>query len=809
MLILTIFLGSFLSGINSVAAPAASPSSPSASPVYNVRGYAVESKIELSSNVMARVFSKYTGANVSLQKIVQAASDLQAVYQDEGYSAVNIVIAQRSITNGIVTMDVFQGAIAQIIVSGQRYLSSGVPAETETNLPAMEAPAVPESAPVAVATNAPPLNPVPSTPATPEQMAQARLALAQKIVEMNDTRIHVVSTNAGPRFEVKKYLVTGNTVLSPGTLALALTNIDGDYGTNVSFDGIRTAVEQVQDAYRARGYVTVAVGLPPQKLTNATVKIKVTEGRLVIIDVKGNRFFTSNNVMRALPGLRTNMVLNSYVFQAELNRANANRDRQIYPVVSPGPDPGTSALTLTVKDQLPIHGKVDFDNENSPETPTLRVNSSLVADNLWQRDQSLGLQYSFSPDQYKTGNQWNFYDRPLVANYSAFYRIPLGTPESLEDKIESNPGSFGYDEATRKFNLPPASGQAEVNIYASRSTIDTGVNASPTSLLSDTLTTNAAGTIVTNTSLTTDTVQQDLTVNNDLGFKATIPLVSDSDFNSSLSGGLDYKSYQVTSAATNNFFLNVIETAYDTPPINIPVTSTDVSPKPLTFKQIEYLPLSLRYDSSWRDYFGPATFGMGISANVWFSSLTSYAATGTNSATYYHGAKSLQLITGSPRSSGYWVVLDPSFSQIIEMAPNWPLTVRADGQWASEPLISNEQFGAGGVNSVRGYHEGEVFGDEGWHVSLEQQTPGHVVGTVYRNAPLTVRGSVYMDYAQTLLLDAQGAPGRTSLWGAGFGFAASAGTHWDARFLFSVPLLSAGTIDAYQPYFNFALTAQF
>ncbi len=56
--------------------------------------------------------------------------------------------------------------------------------------------------------------------------------------------------------------------------------------------------------------------------------------------------------MRALPSLHTNMLLNEPVFRAELNRANGNRDRQIYPVVGPGPEPGTSALNLKVKEPI-------------------------------------------------------------------------------------------------------------------------------------------------------------------------------------------------------------------------------------------------------------------------------------------------------------------------------------------------------------------------------------------------------------------------------------------------------------------------
>src|SRR5207248_236017 len=105
--------------------------------------------------------------------------------------------------------------------------------------------------------------------------------------------------------------------------------------------------------------ISVAVALPPQQLTNGVVHVQVTEGRLAEITLHGNRYFSSNNVRRALPSLQTNIILNSLIFQQELDRANGNRDRQIYPVINPGVDPGTSTLDLKVKDRLPLHGRVE------------------------------------------------------------------------------------------------------------------------------------------------------------------------------------------------------------------------------------------------------------------------------------------------------------------------------------------------------------------------------------------------------------------------------------------------------------------
>lgn len=803
-----------LPSTNEIAAVENNVSSP-----FNVVGYTVQGNPLLSTNVLVAVFSKYAGPNVTLEEIVNAASDLQLAYRNQGYPAMSVAVVPGQITNGIVTMNVFQAVIPQIVVAGRGYPSLGpgleiaaTPATNPVVNPLPAGPALAQqaaAAPPVVATNViPPTIFHPTEPASTEEIAHARAILLEKMAEVTvhekDTRIHVVSTNAGPRFEVEKYLVMGNSVLPPKALTEVLTNIDGAFGTNVSFEGIRMVLAELQGAYHERGYVTVTLGLPQQKLTNATVKVQVTEGRLADINVKGNRYFSSNNVMRALPSLHTNMVLNGPIFQAELNRANANQDRQIYPVIGPGPAPGTSDLTLRVKDQLPLHAKVDYDNESSPGTPDLRINTSAVYNNLFDLDQSAGAQYSFSPQQYKTGN-WPFYDEPLVATYGTFYRVPLGNPAPIENEVANSPGSFGYDEATHKFNLPSPTGQPDFTAFASRSTIDTGLENLSSSVIAD----------LPGLSISQLNVQQSVTVNQDLGGRLSVPFVTPDNMLVNFSGGLDFKTYQVGNYKTNlfTFIQQQVDSAGNPLP---PLVSTVASPVPATTQQIQYLPLSLRSDFSERDSAGTTAFGLGLSFNPWFISQTykTSSSTDTNhvtttTTTKNDGKESLQGITGSTDSTGNWVVLSPSVTRTFMFYTNWVTTFRADGQWASQPLISNEQFGIGGVNSVRGYHEGEEFGDTGWHLSLEQSTPPHTVGTVFGNTPLTLRGSVYMDVATVYLLDPQGRSSSTELWGTGFGFTASVGSHWQARFLFSVPLIGTIYTPQDQPNFNFGLTAQF
>src|SRR5262249_47933425 len=141
------------------------------------------------------------------------------------------------------------------------------------------------------------------------------------------------------------------------------------------------------------------------------------------------------------------------------------------------------SLFLKVEERLPLHWRLELNNQSTPNSPEMRFNANAAYNNLWQLEHSAGVQYSFSPEDLKTGKEWRFYEAPLVVNYSAFYRMPLSQPESLVDRATIRPNDFGYDEATRRFRLPPATGVPELNIYGSRSAIDTGAQFSPPEIL--------------------------------------------------------------------------------------------------------------------------------------------------------------------------------------------------------------------------------------------------------------------------------------------------------------------------------------
>ncbi len=51
------------------------------------------------------------------------------------------------------------------------------------------------------------------------------------------------------------------------------------------------------------------------------------------------------------------------------------------------------------------------------------------------------------------------------------------------------------------------------------------------------------------------------------------------------------------------------------------------------------------------------------------------------------------------------------------------LWARAQAQASPDPLVANEQFGVGGLDTVRGYEESEVLGDSGALLQTELRSP--------------------------------------------------------------------------------------
>lgn len=117
------------------------------------------------------------------------------------------------------------------------------------------------------------------------------------------------------------------------------------------------------------------------------------------------------------------------------------------------------------------------------------------------------------------------------------------------------------------------------------------------------------------------------------------------------------------------------------------------------------------------------------------------------------------------------------------------LFVALEGQLADSPLVSNEQFGAGGVDSVRGYFELQALGDDGLVGTLELRSPSYAKHVPHLTQ---LRFLTFADAAKLRVHDPL--PGQANgyeLYSAGVGFRLEADKGFDASFQWAWPLRDA------------------
>jgi len=116
-----------------------------------------------------------------------------------------------------------------------------------------------------------------------------------------------------------------------------------------------------------------------------------------------------------------------------------------------------------------------------------------------------------------------------------------------------------------------------------------------------------------------------------------------------------------------------------------------------------------------------------------------------------------------------------------------------DGQIADSPLVSNEQYGAGGAESVRGYYESQSLGDNGVIGNFELRSPSYAKHVPHLRE---LRFLMFADAAKLVVREAL--PGQVDgyeLYSTGVGFRLQAEKGFDASFDWAWPLRDATDVD--------------
>lgn len=221
------------------------------------------------------------------------------------------------------------------------------------------------------------------------------------------------NNQAPATFDLMELRIKGNTLLDKKQLERTIYPF---LGPKKSIDNVENARGALEQLYRTKGYQTVAVDIPEQDVKNGIVYLQIVEGKISRLRVKDSRYFDQGRIKAAVPELAEGSVPNFPKMQQQLAELSGqSSDRQIVPVLRAGETPGTLEVDLKVKDELPVHGKVELNGRNTSTTSRLRLVSSLRYDNLWQRMHSASLMYQVSPEDNKQVDVWaGTYAMPIM-----------------------------------------------------------------------------------------------------------------------------------------------------------------------------------------------------------------------------------------------------------------------------------------------------------------------------------------------------------------------------------------------------------
>jgi len=211
---------------------------------------------------------------------------------------------------------------------------------------------------------------------------------------------------------ITRYLVKGARALPPEDVQAAVYPHLGPGRLPEDVDKARAALQQ---AYHDKGYKSVSVIIPMQRIRRGVVTLEVEENPVGRVRVRGAQFTSPSELASRAKSLEEGKPINFDDFTRDVVAMNRSADRTVTPSLSPGIEPGTFDVDLTVEDQLPLHGSLELNNRYSADTSKLRLNGAISYGNLWQKDHTLGLSFQIAPE--------NIEDAEV---YSAYYLVPVG-----------------------------------------------------------------------------------------------------------------------------------------------------------------------------------------------------------------------------------------------------------------------------------------------------------------------------------------------------------------------------------------------
>ena len=260
-------------------------------------------------------------------------------------------------------------------------------------------------------------------------------------------------------FDVRKYRVEGNTLLTPEQIEATLGSLRGP---NKTFDSLQQAVTNLTAAYFNAGYPAVSVDLPEQDITDGSVRVTVVEGKISKLKVVGNQALSQERILASLPILRTGTRPLVKELDQAVAFANLTGARKLGVNFQSGETRGDIAARVNVTEYPPSQAFLSFDNSGDSRTGDYRLGLGWQTARAFGRDHMFVGQVLTSPTEleqvkvFSLGYRLPIYSQRLLFDLTAAYsNVDAGTTNTTSGPLTfTGSGNILGVKLTRPVFLP-------------------------------------------------------------------------------------------------------------------------------------------------------------------------------------------------------------------------------------------------------------------------------------------------------------------------------------------------------------------
>ena len=213
-------------------------------------------------------------------------------------------------------------------------------------------------------------------------------------IKIEDERGRSFTGNTGASFRLKSVSIEGNRIFSSDELASLL----GKYiGKNIKVDELLSMADILTNYYRQQGYLLSKAYIPPQTIKNSVV-IKIREGQLGEIVVKGNQKYSSRLIKNTLKLVRAEGAIKLADLERGLLLLLDCPGMKVKATLKPGAKPGTSDLVINVVEEKRYEFGIDYNNFGSEYVATHRIGAAAAFNNVFGFGDKFSVRAVTGPD---------------------------------------------------------------------------------------------------------------------------------------------------------------------------------------------------------------------------------------------------------------------------------------------------------------------------------------------------------------------------------------------------------------------------